>query len=1129
MKDTAMRGLSILALILCAFPALAKNALPSQSTNQSTDLAVNLSNPPVPVGGLTIQQSGAAGPTNLAYYYWSVTRTIGNSTPVGPIGGFNASSTISSSNDFSIWNAFPSATRCDVLRTTTPAGPSEGCVCAVAVDTSSLSVSDQSKSRSAYTVSTFDPNSGLLFMGNKPYSSGAPDLILRRRPEGTFVADLSAGVGRGNATSTQLSVVSAGTGAILGQGYFWNSAGTSFALQTKIGYDARDYLQCDGSTDDTAALNKMLRTIGSTQAKIVLPNTGQCVLGNVVIPANLALDFSSGGGIKVNTRSTQPSGAGYVHGGGNNAYRKYDFITLKPGSGSILILGGIINPDLHQIFYNALPGEGTVDFTGNTALERIYPEWWGASPSASASVNTQAIQASIFGAFGQQNRTSTSGLAKYNRELHFSGFYQISDELKMYHVNNFLVTGEGRLYSGINQTASKKRIIDGECVAYGVFDGLTWSTTASQNVPLLDFDNNGLCTGADLSPQFLKFNQNTFNGNNLGQIGVLFAKSGGRAQGSNMTCYDCEGEGFTEDAWQFGGNNTGINTGRYYAYNALANAWVGGDFQANQHYGIAAYAGNFTVGGAPPTTFEDWSSPKGAVGTSFDAYCESSQFPCTMDGVRSEDWKLAGGEGFVVKNSKTVFNALQWPRLAGTAANIGQIISGSGPCGDGKYYRATNVGIYGGLGTTPATSGSTTKIVDSGASWTNEAFVGQQVCITSGTLAGFYGVITANTATTITVGAGWVTNYQRYASSTYVPSSLAPDRTSQFLVEPNWGSSGSATASGTVTFAQEEFNALAGDNGTTPCSSCIYEDVTINGGRIAAVASKFENLYVSRTDWIDPSLHPLEYATGETDWNNIIVQRPGSAITGGSLLVWAFPRESITGYVNYSQHQVGSLPMVWSVGANGSTSALDTWIGGRHDPFSGKSVSRAILEYGGLLGPATPSGIDQNAGSAGFNCGLSTGAGTPGTCNWYLGTTGASGTQVNSGSIGATLSTAGYSVSRYTVDKAATLTVRDFTLGAGWGSTAAIGITLATSKDQASVTTITAGGTGIEAKPTYQLIFHDGTWTQTPVCTAVQTGGNDIVASLTVTSRSATSYTFQWNGTPSSAKTYEISVSCMGT
>src|ERR1700691_1290036 len=184
MKDTAMRGLSILALILCAILALGKNPLPSQSTSQSTDLAVNLSDPPVSVGGLVIQQSGAVGPTNLAYYYWIVTGAlIGNSPPVEPIGEFNDSSTASSSNYFSIFrNAVPSATRYDVLRTTTPAMPSEACVCAVAVDTSSLSVSDQSNSQSAYTVSTLDPNSGLLFMGNKPYSSGAPDLILRRGP-----------------------------------------------------------------------------------------------------------------------------------------------------------------------------------------------------------------------------------------------------------------------------------------------------------------------------------------------------------------------------------------------------------------------------------------------------------------------------------------------------------------------------------------------------------------------------------------------------------------------------------------------------------------------------------------------------------------------------------------------------------------------------------------------------------------------------------------------------------------------------------------------------------------------------------------------------------------------------------
>lgn len=123
----------------------------------------------------------------------------------------------------------------------------------------------------------------------------------------------------------------------------------------------------------------------------------------------------------------------------------------------------------------------------------------------------------------------------------------------------------------------------------------------------------------------------------------------------------------------------------------------------------------------------------------------------------------------------------------------------------------------------------------------------------------------------------------------------------------------------------------------------------------------------------------------------------------------------------------------------------------------------------------------------------------------------------------------GLSTERLAVDLATTLVPSDFILGAGWGSTASTAITLATSKDQWSVTTITTGGTGIALNPTYQIIFHDGTWTQIPVCMAVQTGGNDIFANLSVTGRNATSYVFQWNGTPTTGKTYEITIQCGGT
>jgi hypothetical protein len=128
-----------------------------------------------------------------------------------------------------------------------------------------------------------------------------------------------------------------------------------------------------------------------------------------------------------------------------------------------------------------------------------------------------------------------------------------------------------------------------------------------------------------------------------------------------------------------------------------------------------------------------------------------------------------------------------------------------------------------------------------------------------------------------------------------------------------------------------------------------------------------------------------------------------------------------------------------------------------------------------------------------------------------------------------TATAATVTLKRLDVNQATTLVAGDFTLGAGWGSTASTAITLSTSKDQASVTTITTGGSGIALNPTYLLTFHDGTFTQVPACSAIQTGGNDVIADLTVTARSATAYTFQWNGTPVTGKTYEITIQCMGT
>src|SRR6202034_1869792 len=80
-----------------------------------------------------------------------------------------------------------------------------------------------------------------------------------------------------------------------------------------------------------------------------------------------------------------------------------------------------------------------------------------------------------------------------------------------------------------------------------------------------------------------------------------------------------------------------------------------------------------------------------------------------------------------------------------------------------------------------------------------------------------------------------------------------------------------------------------------------------------------------------------------------------------------------------------------------NSSANDTWVGGRSDPFAGTDITRAHLEMSNTIGPKAASGLNINGGDFRFITGLSTGNGTPGTFNWYCGAVGSSGTQVNGG------------------------------------------------------------------------------------------------------------------------------------
>lgn len=117
-----------------------------------------------------------------------------------------------------------------------------------------------------------------------------------------------------------------------------------------IVYILSQYGVGDGTTDDYAAINSLLTTIGSTEATIAV--TVDFRLGSsITFPANVTLWFLQGG-------------------------------VLKPDSGKTVTINGPIEAGLYQIFSGVIVGAPKVGC--------VYPQWWGASGSANTYTGTIA-------------------------------------------------------------------------------------------------------------------------------------------------------------------------------------------------------------------------------------------------------------------------------------------------------------------------------------------------------------------------------------------------------------------------------------------------------------------------------------------------------------------------------------------------------------------------------------------------------------------------------------------------------------------------------------------------------------------------------------------------------------------
>jgi len=427
----------------------------------------------------------------------------------------------------------------------------------------------------------------------------------------------------------------------------------------------------------------------------------------------------SGAGSITASQSFAPSPAGHTW--------AYQIIGLRPSSAYNKVLGSIENPSAAQILVNAngTSSQGAVDLTGSSVITTVRPEWWGASPTASATTNTQAIQAAIWGAYGNgpfAPRVNGSGLTQYNRTLYLGSMYNINGELKLYSSNGFKITCMNRLSTGITQTASNARIIDGQSNSYGAFYDCSWGGVASSTLPLIDLDYNGVATPADLKPQFIDFYNNTFGGAGGVAQGVLLAKSGGAAQGSNVNFYDPEFSGFTVAALQVG-------TPTANAQNALAVTVINGDMQGNNNYGFADYGGGYIQFFG--TSMENGGfvgSPGGTNQTGADFFCSAPQGPVSVYDIRSESRKFMWCDQGEIYDSRTIDGGLI--PVPGTTFPVGDIITGDRISGDGAYYTVTNnSSAFNGAGTISApltaSSGTSTTLVDTNQTVAGSVTIGQ--------------------------------------------------------------------------------------------------------------------------------------------------------------------------------------------------------------------------------------------------------------------------------------------------------------------------------------------------------------------------------------------------------------------
>ena len=348
-------------------------------------------------------------------------------------------------------------------------------------------------------------------------------------------------------------------------------------------------------------------------------------------------------------------------------------------------------------------------------------------------------------------------------------------------------------------------------------------------------------------------------------------------------------------------------------------------------------------------------------------------------------------------------------------------------CGDHTQYRVfATFPVFGGLGDNTATGGSLTTIVKSGAGWTTNAFVGYKVTIISGAGRYQYGIITSNTSDTLTVSAGWVSDYEEVANHTVVDTYghvviTAPASGSHFVVEPNWNG-------GTVTAGNVSMDALVPHAVGAPSTGGGFQgtlngfSVEYGGDGVFGEVVTLDNVKFTQADWIHSSSgNKLDTNFPRFKTRNVIVRRV-DADSDSMLVKWSVARNSYAGtFKDWSQEQKSREWLVWSGGDTGGGEAhYDVGIGrgGGRRIADSNSRSLNILAILGTLGRRLPSSLQTDAAGDDLDIqgGLSTGTGLAGKIRFLLGKAGASSSSnVNPGTVVAEIGANGFTLRSFGV------------------------------------------------------------------------------------------------------------------